>query len=393
MTLYGLDFVKDQEGKFHLLEVNGVFSGMRGFKQLYGDDRIEDQVYEMLQQRYGKITVNDGTYARMQYKKEHPLKFIWYSLLEKLSFLQRKPTRSTILSFSTARTSWMDEKTSHEQNRIFPFEKYLGQESTIISNYITNNLPHPQVNPFITEAIAHNKFFTYQILKDSKIKEMIPKSTLLGFGFTHEQELEELLENHTHFVIKPILGSQGKGIEFIDQKTAQEHRGTRGPLETVRVLDSTFNLLYLEDIIAEENFTFEKGLGIIQPFIDSKRIINRQKAYSCIRAIVCNERFVDAYVRLSSGKKANLAQGAKAQACDEIEKEKIAALSEKVVAVFEEQCMEYEPETFKSELYGQYVASRGRTTDEMKEADTNKSLSFVLQYIALTHARYLKDIY
>ena len=72
MTLYGLDLMQDQQGKYHLLEINGVLSGMRGFEQIYGDDRVQQKVFQMLEQRYGKITVNDGTYAKLQYKKDHP---------------------------------------------------------------------------------------------------------------------------------------------------------------------------------------------------------------------------------------------------------------------------------------------------------------------------------
>ncbi|MBI4147053.1 hypothetical protein HY494_00180 [Candidatus Woesearchaeota archaeon] len=74
MTLYGIDLLQDQEGKYHLLEVNGVKSGMNGFKHIYGDDRIEEKVYQMLQHRYGKVTINDNSYFRLQYQKEHPLK-------------------------------------------------------------------------------------------------------------------------------------------------------------------------------------------------------------------------------------------------------------------------------------------------------------------------------
>ena len=106
------------------------------------------------------------------------------------------------------------EKIPVSHSRAFPFEPYTGQESGVL-NLDNEELLHPLVNPYLTEAIANNKFYTYQVLKDSAIKDMIPKSTLLGLGFTHEQELEEILQTASQFVIKPILGSQGRGIEII----------------------------------------------------------------------------------------------------------------------------------------------------------------------------------
>ena len=105
MTLYGLDLVQDQEGKYHLLEVNGIMSGMNGFKHIYGDDRVEEKVYQMLQHRYGKVTVDDNSYFLLQYKKEHPLKSRWKSFIAKFPFLQRKEKLLGVLS--ALRREWI----------------------------------------------------------------------------------------------------------------------------------------------------------------------------------------------------------------------------------------------------------------------------------------------
>lgn len=382
MTLYGLDLVQDKQGQYHLLEVNGVCSGMKGFEKVYGDDRVEQQVYQMLQQRYGKVTVNDNSYFRLQYKKKHPLKYAWKLVISKLH-LQRKQKVPRILSASTARIAWLQEKVPVSHSRIFPFESYIGQESAVLSVDYNEELPHPLVNPYLTEAIAFNKFFTYQVLKDSEVKDMIPRSTLLGLGFTHEKELEDLLESSSQFVIKPILGSMGRGIEMISRKAAQENRHSRGPADYHASSDIPLKLipLYVEDSIAEGMFSFEYGLGLIQPFINSQRSIQGEKMYTSIRAIVCNEKFVDAYVRVSTTKKVNLAQGAAAYAVNQKEKAKIASLSEKIVEVFEERCLGYEPENFKRELYKQYIDSRGKTTPKMRKADGARELVEIMSAI------------
>ena len=381
MTLYGLDLVQDQQGKYHLLEINGICSGMKGFEHIYGDDRVEDQVYQMLEQRYGKLSVNDGVYQVMKFKKEHPFKFVWNNVKDKIPFL-RKRDRSLqkLFSLPTARMDWLLEKIPHPTGRLFPFESYIGQDSAVLSTHYNQELPHPLVNPYLTEAIAYNKFFTYQVLKDSSISGMVPRSTLLGLGFTHEDELAELLDDHSSFVIKPILGSQGRGIEFILKEAAKKHQHSRGPVDVPGPISSLYakpeHLVYVEDLVKLNAFSFQPGLGIIQPFIDSRRSIDGAKKYTSIRAIVCNERFVDAYTRVSLKKKVNLSQRAQAYPCRE--KNEIASLSEKIVTVFEEECLRYEPANFKQELYGQYTQSRGETTLEMRERDAQKGLEVLM---------------
>ncbi|GEM_PF-2517746 len=382
MTLYSVDLLRDQEGKYHLLEMNGCRSGMKGFRNIYGDDRVEQQVYQMLQQRYGKVTINDGSYSRLQYQKEHPLKYKWKLLTAKFPFLQGKQKLSRVLSAPTARVAWLEEKIPALHLLTSPFEPYIGQESAVLSLNCHQELPHPLVNPYLTEAIAYNKFLTYQVLKDSEIKDIIPKSTLLGLGFTHEKELEELLESSSKFVIKPILGSQGRGIEIINKKAAQQHQSSRGPADFHTKSDFPLRLipLYVEDMITAKMFSFELGLGLIQPFLDSRQKILGEKMYTSIRSIVCNEKFVDAYVRVSDKKRVNLSQGAKAFPCDD--KKNIASLSEKIVAVFEEQCLSYEPENFREQLYQQYLDSRGRTTKKMHTEDVNKELMAMMHHAA-----------
>lgn len=134
-------------------------------------------------------------------------------------------------------------------------------------------------------------------------------------------------------------------------------------------------------MIAARMFSFEYGLGVIQPFINSRQRIQGKKMYTSIRAIVCNEKFVDAYVRVSPHKKVNLSQGAKAYPCKD--KEQIASLSEKIVAIFEEQCLGYEVADFEQKMYREYIESRGKTTPEMREKDARKEeLAAMMNYFA-----------
>lgn len=385
MTLYGLDLVRDPEGKYHLLEINGISSGMKGFEFIYGDNRVEEKVFQMLQERYGNLTVNDGSYVRLKHKKEHPFKYAFNTVRDKIPFLRKKNLAWLKLrSLPTARTDWILEEVPYSSGRMFPFDPYIGQESAVLSTHYNQELPHPLVNPYLTEAIAANKFFTDQVLKNSSIRELVPPSTLLGLGFTHEEELAELLESAPSFVIKPILGLQGRGIEFLTREDAKKHQHSRSPIELLNPMKALYakpeDLLYVEDLVGLGLFSFQHGLGIIQPFIESKRLFEGMEMYSCIRAIVCNEQFVDAYLRVSPHKKANLSQGAQAYPCKD--KDEIVSLSEKIVAVFEEECFRYDPKSFRQELYGEYIRSRGKTTLEMRERDTLRGLEHILIKVA-----------
>ena len=73
MGLYGLDLIIDGKGKKHICEITGVRVGMNGFKEIYGDDRVNDEVFGMLKRKHGSLTVNEGTYARNNFKKKQPI--------------------------------------------------------------------------------------------------------------------------------------------------------------------------------------------------------------------------------------------------------------------------------------------------------------------------------
>ncbi|MBI4116528.1 hypothetical protein HY449_02170 [Candidatus Pacearchaeota archaeon] len=157
MSLYGLDIMEDSEGKKHLLEINGIRSGMHGFEQIYGDDRVERKVWGMIQEQHGKLTVNDGTLFLKKIIDAHPIAFYVGNFFYKFPFLRKKLLRHPILSSKDAETDWMEDKPENSRLHFPPFERYLGQESTVI-NFWNEKLEHPLVNDFAAEEIARSKF-------------------------------------------------------------------------------------------------------------------------------------------------------------------------------------------------------------------------------------------
>lgn len=387
MSLYGLDIIITKDGRRHLNEINGINSGMRGFQEVYGDNRVEERVFDMLQNEYGTLTINDGTYARNQFRKEHPFRFARDYVLSITPLSDMFSIFSlfspSFLFTEKAEVSWLyDEVPNPHFSRLQKvlFDSYNGQESTVI-NELNQELPHPTVNPFVAEAISRNKFLQYLLLDNSEIAETIITSSLVGLGAANEDELEAMISNHDHFVVKPILGCCGKGVRFLTKDEVNEtYKDSKGPFNYPSPIEYflerygiSLRRKYIEDLIEQGDFSFEPAVSIIQPFIDSRQVDDGREIYSVIRAIVCNGKFVDAYQRISSHPRVNLSQDAAAASfnCEG----DFADFCEKVVDIFESRSGEYSPDSYQRTLYQRYIDKRGRTSDVQKQLDLITEMS------------------
>ena len=364
MTLYGLDILIDTEGKKFIAEISGAPVGMNGFEEIYGDQRVKGKVYDMLEEKYGAIAVNDGSYSINEYKKTNPIRSRWINLICYFSKKGWVDLTPSVLRSEKAEVEWIKQEIPNGKIADFPFETYSGQESVVL-NLINQELPHPLVNNYVAEEITRNKFFQYQLLKDSDISEHLPESSLVGLGWADKEELENLMEDNNFFIVKPIFGAQGRGVRVINSNEISKYQGREGPLRIVKPkerLATHFHpkvslLEYVEDYVPAGNFSFEPGMAIIQPFIRSTMNVNGEELYSSIRSIVCNGKFVDAYARVSPDPIANLSQSALAQPYHDPE---IAEFSEKVIATLEQVCANYKPDSFKEEIYSDYFSGRER---------------------------------
>lgn len=373
MSLYGLDILINKEEKKYLAEINGVNSGMSGFWQVYGDGRVEKKVWKMLEEKHGTITVNDIYSIAARYAKAHPVKVKIGKIIKPFAkvlygLLSAAEQHKFHLS-RDAHTEWMDEPLKASETTL-PFLRYKGQESTVLNCVNESNLKHPTVNSYVAEEIANNKFLQYMLLKDTELKEYLPKTALVGLGGTDTKKVQEILDEHGIVVLKPILGSQGRGVRLLTRNEAEKYAYSRGTISEINPLFDSFRALrnkkpkakYLEDLIEKQDFSFEKAIDIMQPFINTRE----ENKYSRIRAIVCNGEYVDAYRAVSEKEKVNISQEAKAEAFKE---EGFGELCEKIVQIFEKRCEKLLPETFRYVLYNKYLTERGRTSDEQRHVD------------------------
>ena len=386
MSLYGLDILITNNGKRFLNEINGIVSGMAGFEQIYLDNRVEEKVYKMLRREYGRITVNNGAYTEMQAREKHPVRYLLKEILSRTPVIKKIfSDKNPLLISGKAETDWLIDGTPKIEFCYFPFPVYKGQRSTII-NMRNEELPHPSINPIVTEAIAENKFLQYLLLNNSEIAGIVPESSLVGLGATDEEGLEKLISNSDNFVVKPILGCCGKGVRFLTKDAViEKYQNSRGPVDYMS-LSEAFKVIrgkhlkrvYFEDLIEQEDFSFENGVAIIQPFIDSRQA-DDPLTYSVIRAIVCNGKFIDAYKRVSSNPRVNLSQDAIGVSFNY--DEDFAEFCENIIEVFERKTQEYSFDSYQKILYQQYIDTRGITTGDQRKSDLNTELERIYPLI------------
>ncbi|MEK6760611.1 MAG: hypothetical protein AABX93_01675 [Nanoarchaeota archaeon] len=368
MSLYGLDII-ESDGKRYLSEINGINSDMSDFEQIYGDDRVKQKVYGMLRDKHGKLTMNDGTFTRNKYKREHLFMFALGYAIYKTPLINRffLPTSRVLLS-PDAEIDWMKEKTHLGKIPFDEFERYKGQESTVI-NIANEKLKHPMVNDFLSQEITLNKFLQYMLLKDSEISENVIPSMLVGLGTADNNSLVKMASSGG-FVRKPILGSQGRGIKFLTQEEAiLFYQNTGGPIygnPRSRFFGTKTDVeTYLEDLVAEKDWTFEYGLSLLQPFVESKTKIDGEEKYSFLRAIVCNGEFVDAYRSTSKNKGVNYSEDEKTIPFNY--DSNFANFCQNVVKVFEEKSQELDINSFRENLYMEYFSGIERPIRRWKE--------------------------
>ncbi|MEK6950190.1 MAG: hypothetical protein AABX13_00500 [Nanoarchaeota archaeon] len=387
MSLYGLDLILDQDDKPWLIELNGIRSGMHGFEQVYGDDRVEKKVQSLLQERYGTLTINDGKYQLNKFKKEHPWKYASSRIASKIPLVRNVLYRLPHYLYSQqAFSGWLSERENdlahlaRENYKLwFPFPTYLGQDSTVLNVVNDLTLEHPLVNSYVAEEVTRNKFLQHRLLAPTPLAHLLPPAALVGLGWANASEIEQVIGqvplssqvSSSQVIGKPIQGRRGWGLRMLSNNQARALLQEAGPWQEPPpgFIPSFFSLWknalwkkeeqpqYWEDLVEQRDYRFEYGMYLLQPWIDSRRKVNGEEYFTSIRAIVCNGQFIDAYLRYSPSPYVNIAQGAKAT---NFSHPGLAELCENIIATYEEECVQLSPNTFREVLYSSYLNEKGR---------------------------------
>jgi hypothetical protein len=372
MSLYGLDFVKARDGRYFLVEINGIRSGMEGFKKIYGDNRVEDKVSEMIKEKYPNLSYNVGKYSWQKFLINNSKKLRALSLISKIPSLAKNILKISESYLAYTRPGWtkselaekdfasaIQEKT-FDNKSFWPethgIPEYMGQDSVVI-NLINEKIPIKTINDYVCESLTNNKFFQYILLNNTEVQKYLPHSTLVGLGTTDEGTILQLARQYDKFAVKPIKGLQGVAVKFVSSdELLKKYAGSSGPVTKDHDLINLRSpmkegTLMLENLAASKNFSFEIYLSLVQPFINSRT--SKSAKYKSIRAIVCNGKFVDAYSRVSESKVVNLAQGSEAEAFNH--DAKFINLCEKVVKCLESEASKLPIDKFKELIYVGYL--------------------------------------
>jgi len=325
MSLYGLDIIIEDE--FNLIEVNGVNSGMKGFRELYGDDRTRETVYSMLEDEYGFITLNDGVFPGREPIK--PLEYV-NRFSESLDRIARAPPQIIRNSF--------------------PFEPYRGQESTVF-NFVNQRIEEEQVNDYEVSEMIKNDFLLSRLLKDTWLEEYFPETAPLVKEAAESGHIVDVARMSETMFIKPAKGYTGIGVETISQgmynRVLNHYVNLWKAEEDVPLYRSSKKPFRMGEFVENESYEYERALGVIQPMLGTDK-----EEYGCVRAIVCNGEYVDSYERVSNSKIVNYTNGAEAREFEE--PEGFEEFCEEVVEVLEQGAEEL-GEEFRETLYRSYL--------------------------------------
>ncbi|MBI4116529.1 hypothetical protein HY449_02175 [Candidatus Pacearchaeota archaeon] len=192
----------------------------------------------------------------------------------------------------------------------------------------------------------------------------------MGLGITDEKKLEEMLSQYENFVVKPIRGLQGRGVRFLSrQEVMDKYKSDKSfSFYGLNLLLDNLSLgkpkrkhvPSVEEMVCDGDFSFEDGISQFQPFVESRK--NGFGEYSSIRAIVCNGKFVDAYMRTSVNPRVNLSQDAKAVSF--YYDSNFPEFCENIAGVFETKVKEQDSENFKRDIYQKYLEGIGRGVEK-----------------------------
>lgn len=374
MTLFGIDLEQDQQGKWKLFEVNGVNSGMPGFQQIDGDNRVEKQVWAMLKEKYGNIALNTPEQSRIRFRRQHPFSVPFNNFLQRLGLRSKLGKERCLLSSSNkALGEWIEEM-NKAKHRFLPFPLYTGQKCTVFNSY-NERLEHPTINPYIAEELMRNKLLQYIVLGPTSVFQNQIPTALVGLGSAKEQELENILASDydlngnlgdgcakSQFVLKPICGMQSLGQKILLREEVERFKDEEGPLWSMSLAEEYCRLwnkkaVYLDHLVEQGDFSFEPYVGLIQPFVDTQREVKSKQYYCAVRAIVCNGQFIDAYRKYSKIPQVHFSH---AEFVERVQDEELPILCERIAYTLLDESRKFKEDNFRQDLYRSFFKERGQ---------------------------------
>ena len=369
-NLWGVDINLDQDNKPHCIEINGFYSGLNGFHQAYGDNRA----HKKLMQEMKRFSDAKPIYIPKQYTS--PLK-LWalakslscvinpvtwiakhYDIHPSIYQVMTNKSYNEFKESAKAKKLWessyldiaielgIDLRTycsCSEKEGVITFDgnsKVLKEDVGLILGSIKGkSLDNIMANSNFHEELSLSKLMQAKILDTAGLQEHVPRTKSAGFGLYTRNP--SWIKNAKLCVYKPNHGGWGKDVHVVSPDRLEEIFS----FQRAKNAQKKFLTKAGEDINSLTPW-LHLGTAAIQEFIPSKGFyskITEKEHTGCIRSIVFDGTFIDAYNRLApqpmgEGNEsyvANLSRGASAQPINDKEKEIVSKFSENVVSAFE----------------------------------------------------------
>lgn len=417
-TLYGIDFKITANGDVKLIEANGAKSGSGGFRDIYGDDRVKEDIVQRMRKIAGeKKIVLTGSYSRSRKdhfsrKKEERRKsplvkrlWWWYTSREQQMIVKQLTDSKSNRSISEEEIAIDKENYEHHWNGQFLdaelFDKRVLADAFFLHDTDTMRFLYTKdsdriaridaavlgadgeplvygidgqaiglfwdrhgryfgpmfpgfalVNPPHHRVALQNKLYVHHLLSKSSMANSLIPSIPLGCGIETQEQFDAFLEDNQDeiFVLKPITGSRGYGVRMVPRSEIEQER-VGMPINNWTSIEHAWARLPIGGL----DF-LNHGIELLSPYIYSKRVhadTTGQDHDGCIRAIVFNGEFIDAYWRLAPEPidsttdeleqrlRANRSRGGISQALTDDEKEIAKGFSEAIATQLDESLYTY----------------------------------------------------
>lgn len=395
---YGVDIKINPEGKPYLIEINGWNSGTKGFIEAYGDLRTQEKILasmadytggKPIYSRSGGISAKTGLSIGLMAALA-PF-YLWVSwplvtLLEKAGIRSVPFFHARHAMYRNALTDlhWvliekcavdthMDQAAKqigidfvrfrkayyHSSGdvviKVGPTEwKVLSSDGGLYSGVgspYSSKYNDYIANPYTVEKILNSKWYVHKLLQNTWLQDYLPRTLLDGTAKDFPSELERL-QSSPLVIQKPHHGRRGKGVHIFRGKDLPSSWYSRRLAKDMDLLSRLVDInpkIELNQLRWNINFNhFWNTQCVLQEYIPSRPVRSRKTGAlhdSCIRAIVFNGEFIDAYHRLAPGPikevvnekngVANLARGAFAEPLTDQEKDIVSTFAEHTVQTLE----------------------------------------------------------
>ncbi len=397
---YGVDIKITSEGKPYLIEINGWNAGTKGFIDGYGDLRTQEKILEAMVQysngkpiysRSGEISTKTAgfigilaalalfslpctlplaklfeTVGMRSVPIVHEHYHVYLNALKDLHWIVFKScavdnhfdqaAKKIGIDFVRFRESY-HHYTGDIIIQVAPTDwRTLGNDGGYYWSVGSHRSPKYNdfvANPYVVRNILDSKWYVHKLLQETWLKDHLPQTLLDGNANNYPEQLESL--RHKVIIQKPHHLSLGEGIKIFDKNTLPSLWYSQRLMTDMKLLSESIDpelipkTHWINQLRGYINFHhLWNNLTVLQEYVPSQPIHSRKTDGlhdSCIRAIVFDGTFIDAYHRLAprpiNGKIdektgiANLSRGALAEPLADEEKEIVSKFAEQTIATLE----------------------------------------------------------